>query len=260
MVRASRQRGFTLIELLVVVSVIGIIAAILFPVFSAAREKARQTSCLSNIAQLGKATMLYAQDWNETYPLGLISCSNNGHFYTQWNYASGERPCSGFQETWMDLLHSYVKTWSVFHCANTAYTQGVFAPPGTPRDRLEYSYGVSYYFSRLYDAQANAWWQPRTTRPTLSLAEVVRPEEKVYMADSAFGQKGETPFPWLYIDSIQFRHMNGVNIGFADGHARWYSRNSRYGDLLDADGNDSPGTPQPPDDDVWFEPNSNPPG
>ena len=73
--RTQRQHGFTLIELLVVIAVITIVAAILFPVFSAAREKARQVSCISSIQQLGKATMLYAQDCDETYPLGLISCS-----------------------------------------------------------------------------------------------------------------------------------------------------------------------------------------
>ncbi len=262
--RTHRQRGFTLIELLVVIAVIVIVAAILFPVFSAAREKARQVSCISNIQQLGKATMLYAQDWNETYPLGLISCSQGGYFWTQWNDQSGERPCSGFQVTWMDLLNPYVKNWNVYHCPSTVYSHAVFAPPGTPRERTEYSYGVSFYFSRLYDSYANTWRQPPTTRPTLSLAEVVRPEEKVYLADSAAGHHGQTPYPWLYIDSIQFRHIDGVNIGFADGHARWFPKNSKYGDLLGADGDGSNANPAPApgpnDDNVWFEPNSNPPG
>jgi len=73
------------------------------------------------------------------------------------------------------------------------------------------------------------------------------------MADSAGGYRGQTPYPWLYIDSIQFRHINGVNIGFADGHARWFPKDSKYGDLFGADGQASV------DDNVWFEPNSNPP-
>jgi prepilin-type N-terminal cleavage/methylation domain-containing protein/prepilin-type processing-associated H-X9-DG protein len=254
--RTHRQYGFTLIELLVVIAVIVIVAAILFPVFSAAREKARQVSCISNIQQLGKATMLYAQDYDETYPLGLISCSNDGYFWTTWNDQSTDRACSGFQLTWMDLLYPYVRNWSIYHCPSTEFAHAAnFAPAGTPRDRVEYSYGVSYYFSRLYNSYANTWHQPPTTRPTLSMAEVVRPEEKVYMADSAGSPSGVTPYPWLYIDSIQFRHINGVNIGFADGHAKWFPKSSKYGDLLGADGN----TPLV-DDNVWFEPNSNPPG
>jgi prepilin-type N-terminal cleavage/methylation domain-containing protein/prepilin-type processing-associated H-X9-DG protein len=251
--RTQRQRGFTLIELLVVIAVITIVAAILFPVFSAAREKARQVSCISSIQQLGKATMLYAADWDETYPLGLISCSNGGHFWTEWNAQSPDGVCRGFQLTWMDLLYPYVRNWDIYHCPSTQFDHQPFAPPGVTRDRVEYSFGVSYYFSRVYDTAAGAWRQPITTRPTLSLAEVVRPEEKVYLADSA-GHPGQTPYPWLYIDSIQFRHIDGVNIGFADGHARWFPKNSKYGDLLGADGS------APGDDDIWFEPNSNPAG
>jgi len=67
--RASRRsRGFTLIELLVVIAIIAILAAILFPVFAQAREKARQTSCLSNEKQIGTAVIMYAQDYDEGMP------------------------------------------------------------------------------------------------------------------------------------------------------------------------------------------------
>jgi prepilin-type N-terminal cleavage/methylation domain-containing protein/prepilin-type processing-associated H-X9-DG protein len=68
MPRPAARRGFTLIELLVVIAIIAILAAILFPVFAQAREKARQTSCLSNLKQIGTGFLMYAQDYDEQLP------------------------------------------------------------------------------------------------------------------------------------------------------------------------------------------------
>src|SRR5579872_3013353 len=67
----KERRGFTLIELLVVIAIIAILAAILFPVFAQAREKARQISCLSNLKQNGTAFMMYMQDYDELYPTAV---------------------------------------------------------------------------------------------------------------------------------------------------------------------------------------------
>jgi prepilin-type N-terminal cleavage/methylation domain-containing protein/prepilin-type processing-associated H-X9-DG protein len=89
------NRAFTLIELLVVIAIIAILAAILFPVFAQARDKARQTSCLSNEKQMGLAVLMYAQDWDETYPVGVQNDWNN---------------------SWPVAVAPYVKTIDVFRC------------------------------------------------------------------------------------------------------------------------------------------------
>ncbi len=68
----AKRAAFTLIELLVVIAIIAILAAILFPVFAQAREKARQTSCLSNGKQMGLSLLMYAQDYDETFVFSPI--------------------------------------------------------------------------------------------------------------------------------------------------------------------------------------------
>ena len=79
-----KRAGFTLIELLVVIAIIAILAAILFPVFAQAREKARMTACLSNMKQIGTSLMMYVQDYDETYTVDA------------WNVFAGGKgtPCS----------------------------------------------------------------------------------------------------------------------------------------------------------------------
>jgi prepilin-type N-terminal cleavage/methylation domain-containing protein/prepilin-type processing-associated H-X9-DG protein len=100
--QAQVHRGFTLIELLVVIAIIAILAAILFPVFASAREKARQTTCSSNLRQIGLAILQYDEDYDERFPWA----SNWGDPYDS-NTTNG---------TWVLLVGPYVKTNGVFHC------------------------------------------------------------------------------------------------------------------------------------------------
>src|SRR5437879_5589180 len=88
MVHRNRPMGFTLIELLVVIAIIAILAAILFPVFAQAREKARQSSCISNNKQVALATMMYSQDYDELYPPAFGYYAGIGWL---WNYV-GDAP------------------------------------------------------------------------------------------------------------------------------------------------------------------------
>jgi prepilin-type N-terminal cleavage/methylation domain-containing protein/prepilin-type processing-associated H-X9-DG protein len=91
----EKRRGFTLIELLVVIAIIAILAAILFPVFAQAREKARQTQCVSNIKQLGTGIAMYVQDYDELMPLFLIPSPRS---------------------TWGGQIQPYIKNWEMYRC------------------------------------------------------------------------------------------------------------------------------------------------
>ena len=111
------SQGFTLIELLIVIAIIAILAAILFPVCSQAREKARQTTCSSNEKQLGTAFLQYIQDYDETYPVGIRTY-----------YGAG----------WGGQIYGYVKSTAVFQCPDDSLSASFVSPTQLP---------VSYFYS-----------------------------------------------------------------------------------------------------------------
>src|ERR1700755_1458334 len=88
------RSGFTLIELLVVIAIIAILAAILFPVFAQAREKARQTSCISNNKQASMATMMYSEDYDELYPSAFGYYAGQGWLWDFIGSAPYNAPCA----------------------------------------------------------------------------------------------------------------------------------------------------------------------
>jgi len=104
-----KRRGFTLIELLVVIAIIAILAAILFPVFATAREKARQTGCASNMKQLGLGFIQYCQDYDENFPNGrndAASPSMDG-------------------EGWSSQMYPYLKSIPIYVCPDDTFQAGV---------------------------------------------------------------------------------------------------------------------------------------
>ncbi|MCS6951163.1 MAG: prepilin-type N-terminal cleavage/methylation domain-containing protein, partial [Armatimonadota bacterium] len=122
-----RWRGFTLIELLVVIAIIAILAAILFPVFSSARESARQTTCGARFYQVARAIVSYSADFDTFQPLT--------EYYSSW--ANVDNPANRYLAM---LLQPYVKDWTQFRCpSDPNATDEILASchGRPPRDRLE---------------------------------------------------------------------------------------------------------------------------
>jgi len=187
----ARRIGFTLIELLVVIAIIALLAAILFPVFARAREKARQTSCLNNIKQLGTAMMMYLQDYDEKF----VDTSDTWRWYTP--------------------TMPYIMNDQIFKCpslgddAGNPYTDyvinGVFAH-GVAQARIKRVASTIMIGERMRDAPWDGYhpWPGNGTSWTNLSA---------YTAADGHN--------W-FIDHIsQDRHNDGCNYAFADGHGKW---------------------------------------
>ncbi len=182
------SRGFTLIELLVVIAIIAILAAILFPVFAQAREKARQVSCLSNAKQIGTAFMMYVQDYDETVPMS--------------NYTQPTHPDAGQRQfTWARVVQPYSKNWPIFRCPSTgpnpfARIWGGGPPadwPGIPGRNWgepagkEYMWmrwpSLGYNYNYLNPSYISSGCRPFPGSP-VSLAGISKPADTVMLAES----------------------------------------------------------------------------
>ncbi len=136
------RRAFTLIELLVVIAIIAILAAILFPVFAKAREKARQSSCQSNVKQLGLAFMQYTQDYDEKWPSMF------------WN--SGWQPAaSGY---WGGEIAPYIKNTQIFKCPSKTDSTCSYIYNQWLSQRSDSEITTPATFVVLGDSTGNGWW------------------------------------------------------------------------------------------------------
>lgn len=184
-----KRSGFTLIELLVVIAIIAILAAILFPVFAQAREKARGAACQSNAKQLGMALLMYAQDYDETY-FGY--------------YAGIDRKM---------LLYPYTKSGRVN--SDTSNSQVWFCP-SAQNPRMEAGYG----FNTLLNFQPMAAFSTPAAKVMLcdtglkdTTAGVVPDlRTQVNAPDNLPTSNPSRPNP---------RHTGGVEVGLLDGHVKW---------------------------------------
>jgi prepilin-type N-terminal cleavage/methylation domain-containing protein len=215
------RKGFTLIELLVVIAIIAILAAILFPVFARAREKARQTSCLSNLRQIGTSVLMYAQDWDEMYP---ISYQNDA--------VGGIGDASQIPLTWPNRILPYIKNAQVFRCPSD----------GRQPNRDFPGCGIlqqSYCWNANYGIELTSGWNPfpfAVSMPvTLAMSSVVVPSQCAILWDDSSNWMA-TGWPAMYntldspdwgekfdSDILKGRHNAGDNFMFGDGHAKWYN-------------------------------------
>ncbi len=213
----TRRRAFTLIELLVVIAIIAILAAILFPVFAKAREKARQSSCNSNMKQIALAFHQYFQDYDEMLPDLLMGRdTNNSAMYVYW-----------YQN-----LTPYIKNTQIFTCPS--YTPSWIGYGGM-REVLGYAGGLGHT-----TASPAAWTS--ATSPDRSgygqaVADMKFPAENILVIDSTnwtcqrdyWHRTDNTNQPNVELATkynnayyvADGRHNDGANAAFADGHAKW---------------------------------------
>jgi prepilin-type N-terminal cleavage/methylation domain-containing protein/prepilin-type processing-associated H-X9-DG protein len=226
----SSKKGFTLIELLVVIAIIAILASILFPVFARARENARRASCLSNLKQMGLAMMMYVQDYDETYPQTISKIPAGVPASTM---PDGIFWAAGFI-FWPQMIYPYHQNMQMYWCPSSsiAYT-GASTSKLTPANGqygansllmpTDYvstvklasvqsaastyafmdfgTYSASYY--RSYASSGNVYYLPGMGLTGGSCATITAVDTK-NIADCQEG-----------------RHFEGVNVAFADGHAKW---------------------------------------
>ena len=239
------RKAFTLIELLVVIAIIAILAAILFPAFARARENARRASCQSNLKQIGLALFQYAQDYDETLPIGLDSS-----------------PGSFWGASWVGRVQPYIKSGQVFTCpSDTTSLSG--SPAGSLA--ISYNYNRSITFNRPdigFPGPQGKLAAFNSTTKTVMLNEVSgdpvnpitdmlpsnNPAITVSLGLNGVWQayKGPTGFVKFetgpmggraaaatggdyggYInDTNKGRHFDGSNFLLADGHVKWYRGSS----------------------------------
>jgi prepilin-type N-terminal cleavage/methylation domain-containing protein len=230
----SFVRAFTLVELLVVIAIVAIISAILFPVFSRAREAARGASCLSNLRQLGTALAMYLQDFDETFPMSRFpDATHPMSGCTAHTTTYPEDRLHGTSYNWKRAVASYVRNLAVFQCPSNGHRMDVggynnaegdetnaYYPPS---QRLANSY--AYNGSFFHEAVPACWYGEPLERPR-ALTEIEAPANLILLVESRMS------YPdlggWMIVGGGPdngavgaFQTHNGMcNWLFADQHAR----------------------------------------
>jgi len=219
-----RREGFTLIELLVVIAIIAILAAILFPVFAQAREKARAASCLSNNKQIALAFSMYKQDYDETYPPAVdpvtnLWWENAVSPYIKGGNVGGILTCpSGASRA-----YAYSMNWSMSGASDATASRpsdtiltadAAQAPKEASNIKTDPAYGLPQsapYFAYTYTGLGEKYWSTAPNFKTLKgdpNATILPAQEHNDDSNSSLGE-------------MRYRHNTGVNGAFADGHTKY---------------------------------------
>lgn len=214
--KIGKSFGFTLIELLVVIAIIAILAAILFPVFAKVREKARQTSCVSNLKQIGLALAQYTQDNEETLPYARIDGLTNGPI------------------PWHAAIYPYVKSTQVFKCPDNPATSNITNTPnaatGAPGIPVSYvavggdTVGGSQSFyggpvAMPYFIAGSGC----CSAPAAAIAQFVAPATTILVGEtrSTYAAPRQDPEFWTNPTDMRMQgHSGQTNFLFADGHVK----------------------------------------
>lgn len=212
-----KRKGFTLIELLVVIAIIAILAAILFPVFAKAREKARQTSCLSNLKEIQLGWLMYAEDYDER------SC----------RIQDENDPILLYHACWTDWLQPYIKNEQIMVCPSS--------PVGTLIDISTGCHGLANGRYGGYMGTCATWFG------SIRLAEPKYPAQTVVFTElhaAGCNRSGAGNCWWgRQTDPNTCRHNEGTNNAFMDGHVKWFKStpDEKYHSMLCWEGNLRPG-------------------
>jgi prepilin-type N-terminal cleavage/methylation domain-containing protein/prepilin-type processing-associated H-X9-DG protein len=216
------RAAFTLIELLVVIAIIAILAAILFPVFAQARAKARQTACLSNMNQIGKALMMYTQDYDEVLP-GVHG--DAGGFNQPLGFMQAYDPANQYTlRNWAREVQPYVKNLQVFIC-----------PQAQPYRNTSYP----GWIASTEPGSGNTNYLLNGIAATRALAAIPAPADIIYLQEDGFYTRASQLRPYFTNNNTEAKNANhsnydrlhneGANLLFCDGHAKWQRKTSiRY--------------------------------
>ncbi len=223
-----QRKGFTLIELLVVIAIIAILAAILFPVFARAREKARQASCTSNLKQIALAMMMYVQDYDETLPAVCTMC------WGSWSLAPSGTPSREDKISVVTRLMPYVKNGQVWECPSRTFhwcpDPGKSIPHhAIPQDEWDgflttnVALGYGFVEDMLVNGRAVTEYKEPSMQVICGDATGYLNERRLacsgpYMVCQIPGGCGGMP------DNMKdeyTRHSGGSNVAFLDGHVKW---------------------------------------
>lgn len=239
-----RMRAFTLIELLVVIAIIAILAAILFPVFAQAREKARAVTCTSNLKQLSVAWLMYAQDYDETLPMTAAQLPNGSQVFWQ---SMVDPYIKGGVKTQSNGQTSVSEKLSIYICPDYLTPAPDADEAGNKRDKVpgvgQYplsSYAPNFYVTTAFWALGQKWAGDNASVGTL--AQIAEPAQVVLLAPNhdccieTWGGGG--PNNWT---RAARRHNGGANYGLADGHVKWFRGGSpQYGKVGESEWPGSP--------------------